>query len=107
MSNGILKKGRATQRVYFLIESGIGAADLTGKTVEAKLAKIDSTSPQTLAATIITPQTGSDKGRGYIDITLANLTALADPDQVLLVATIWNADTSRFRSARGVLSVVL
>ena len=107
MSSAIIKKGEATQRLFFRVESGTGASDLTGKTIEAKLATINSGSPQMLAATIITPQVGADLGRGYIDITSANLAALAEPDQVLLVVTIWNADNSRYRSSRGVLSVVL
>jgi hypothetical protein len=107
MSQGIIKKGRALQRFYFTVTSGIGAADLTGKTIEAKLAKTDSTSPQAITAVLASPQVGTDLGRGYIEITLANLTALANPDQALMVTTIWNADGSRFRSARGVMDIIL
>jgi hypothetical protein len=107
MSSAVIKKNRATQRLWGVITSGTAAADLTGKTLDVVLANADESNPQTLAATIILPQTGGDMGRYSIDITSAQLALLGTPAQVLLVATVWNADTSRMASARGLLSVVL
>lgn len=62
MASAIIKKGRATQRLYFTVTSGTGLMDLTDKTVVIKMAMSDETNPQTLATTIILPQEGADLG---------------------------------------------
>jgi hypothetical protein len=106
--SAVIKKDRATQRFHGYHETGTGASNLTGKTLEVKLARTDESNPVLLTATIVLPQTGADLGRYYFDVTDANLTAVdATAKSLLVVASLWNTDNSRFGSARGVLNVVL
>jgi hypothetical protein len=102
-----LKKNRATQRLYGLLEVGTGPADLTGKTLVVYLAMPDESNAVEVAATIM-PQTGGDVGRYYFDVTSANIAAVsANAAQLLIVANVWNADNSRFRSGAGLFAVKL
>lgn len=101
-----IKKDRATQKFWLLLEVGTAPADLTGKTVVATMAMPDESTPQTLTVTVPT-QSGGDLGRFNFDVTTANLAALGTPAQVLVVWNIWNADDSLFRWGSALFDVKL
>lgn len=101
------KKGRTTRLKCRVTVNGL-ALDLTGRTIEIKLAESDD------AATVVSLTTGSgvtilDALDGSLawDVTSANLTTLGTPDNVLTVINVYNADNTLEAEGSGMIEVAL
>lgn len=98
------KKGHTTRLKASVTADGL-ALDLGTRTIEVKLSA---------GATVVTLSSGSgvtvlDAAAGSFawDVTAANLTALANPDQVLTVVNIWNADNTLALESSDYIEVAL
>jgi hypothetical protein len=104
MTTAVFKKGETT-RLPFRFEIDGGPANLTGKTVTVK-AQVGVV-VETLTHALL-PQVDGSFGEGWLECTAANLSALGDPLQVIVVVTAWNADNSIFiRAPAATIAVEL
>lgn len=97
-----------TTRLKARVTSGGLALVLTGLTIEVKLAVSDD------AATVVALAAGTgvtvlDANDGLFcwDVTAAHLTTLGNPDQVLTVVNIWNADNTLALETSDYIEVAL
>jgi hypothetical protein len=95
MTSAVFKKNQTT-RIRARFEVGTAAADLTGKTLTVKA---DDAANGLLLSSDIEVQSGLTLGYFWFECTAANLTALNNPAQVIVVATAKNSDNTLFMDA--------
>ena len=107
MTTAVIIKGRVSQTFKVRAELAGAPVDLTAVELQVRLATATGLTGVDLAASAVSPQSGSSLGRFTYAITAADMAAIGDPTTALVVINLWNADGSLLMRAPTVMNVVL